>query len=131
LSTTEVVTSSRSFPRLTGAWSSGSARLPVSLERKGSRVGRRWVKLLGLRSVLVMLAAACTGSGDGEQAEGEDAPLPETTAPAAGGGGETEAAGGGGGAAGGSTLQAVQDRGRLICGVNDAVPGFGVTDEEG
>ena len=32
---------------------------------------------------------------------------------------------------GGDLLQRVKDRGRLICGVNDAVPGFGFVTEEG
>ncbi len=32
---------------------------------------------------------------------------------------------------GGSLLQEVQDRGTLICGVNDGVPGFGVVDDAG
>src|SRR5690606_17536933 len=32
---------------------------------------------------------------------------------------------------GGSLLEEVRDRGTLNCGVNDAVPGFGVVDDEG
>jgi general L-amino acid transport system substrate-binding protein len=32
---------------------------------------------------------------------------------------------------GGGLLQTITDRGNLICGVNDAVPGFGFTDETG
>lgn len=57
-----------------------------------------------------------------------------------GGGGDTAAAdatgtetdtGGGGGGGGGNVLQTVRDRGRLVCGVNDAVPGFGVATEGG
>jgi general L-amino acid transport system substrate-binding protein len=85
-------------------------------------VPRRWLKLLGLIGLLVVLAAACTSAEEPE--EGEDAALPEGT-PAA----ETE--GGAAGGAEGGTLQAVQERGTLNCGVNDAVPGFGFTDEEG
>jgi general L-amino acid transport system substrate-binding protein len=38
---------------------------------------------------------------------------------------------GGDTAAGGSTLQTVQDRGTLVCGVNGSVPGFSFSDEEG
>jgi general L-amino acid transport system substrate-binding protein len=34
-------------------------------------------------------------------------------------------------AEGDSVLDAVRDRGSVVCGVNDAVPGFGVTTEEG
>ncbi|MDQ4019420.1 MAG: amino acid ABC transporter substrate-binding protein [Actinomycetota bacterium] len=54
-----------------------------------------------------------------------------------GGGGDTAAqedtAAGeeGGGGGGGSILQTVRDRGNLVCGVNDAVPGFGVATEAG
>jgi general L-amino acid transport system substrate-binding protein len=88
------------------------------------------LKLLGLIAALVVLAAACTSGDDGEAAEeGEDAPLPEASAPVAGGG--TEAGGEDDAAASGGTLAAVQSRGTLICGVNDAVPGFGFTDEDG
>ncbi|MDQ4082707.1 MAG: amino acid ABC transporter substrate-binding protein [Actinomycetota bacterium] len=52
----------------------------------------------------------------------------------AGGGGETAAEGGAqeeGGQEGGSVLERIRDRGRLVCGVNDAVPGFGVATEAG
>jgi general L-amino acid transport system substrate-binding protein len=38
---------------------------------------------------------------------------------------------GGDGAAGGNTLSAVLDRGELVCGVNDAVPGFGFAQPDG
>jgi general L-amino acid transport system substrate-binding protein len=83
------------------------------------------LKLLCLIALLAILGAACTAQdGDG----GEEAELPETSEPVAAG---TEEAGGGAAAPAGQTLQAVQDRGTLNCGVNDAVPGFGFTDEEG
>jgi general L-amino acid transport system substrate-binding protein len=85
------------------------------------------LKLLCLIALLVVLGAACTSDGDGD--EGEEAELPDATEPIAA---DTEdAAAGGGDATGGQTLQAVQSRGTLNCGVNDAVPGFGFTDEEG
>jgi general L-amino acid transport system substrate-binding protein len=88
-------------------------------------VSKRFLKLLSLIGLLVVLAAACTSA---EEGVGEtEAAIPEETAPAAAG---TEGAPEGAPAAG-ETLQAVQDRGTLICGVNDAVPGFGFTDEEG
>ena len=87
---------------------------------------RRWLKLLSLIGLLVVLIAACTSADDTEG--GDEAALPEETQGVAAG---TEAAEGGGAAAEGGTLQAVQDRGTLVCGVNDAVPGFGFTDEEG
>lgn len=40
-------------------------------------------------------------------------------------------AGGDDGSAAGGTLQTVQDRGTLVCGVNGSVPGFSFADEEG
>ena len=74
-------------------------------------------------SLLAIVAAGCVhteeGGGNGEPtAQGE-----------AGGEGETQAQGQGGD--GGSLLTEVQERGTLRCGVNDAVPGFGVATEEG
>ena len=90
-------------------------------------MSRRFLKLLGLIGLLVVLVAACTSA---DEPEGQDeAEIPEATPPAAGG--ESEGGAEGGAPAAGETLQAVQDRGTLICGVNDAVPGFGFTDEEG
>jgi general L-amino acid transport system substrate-binding protein len=89
-------------------------------------VPRRWLKLLSLIGLLVVLTAACTSADDTEG--GEEAALPEETGGVAAG---TEGAGEGGAAAEGGTLQAVQERGTVVCGVNDAVPGFGFTDEEG
>jgi general L-amino acid transport system substrate-binding protein len=83
------------------------------------------LKLLSLIGLLMVLAAACTSADDGDGEE--EAAIPEGTPPAAAESeGDAE-----GGAPAGETLQAVQDRGELICGVNDAVPGFGFTDEEG
>lgn len=85
----------------------------------------RSLKVFGLIAALTLLATACTGSDGGA----EDAALEEGT-DAAVAAADTEDAAGGDTAADG-TLQAVQDRGTLICGVNDAVPGFGFTDAEG
>jgi len=86
----------------------------------------RW-RFVPFLLVLLLLTAACTADDGGDAAgdAGTDAPLPED--------GGTEVAQGdeGGGQEGGSLLQTVKDRGTLICGVNDAVPGFGFTDEEG
>lgn len=88
-------------------------------------MSRRSSKVIGLIAALMLLVAACTGSDDGA----EDAALEEGTDTAVAAAGTEEAAGGE--TAAGGTLQAVQDRGTLICGVNDAVPGFGFTDAEG
>lgn len=55
-----------------------------------------------------MLLTGCIGGSEGNQSQG-----------------------GQGGGQQGSTLQQVQDRGTLNCGVNDAVPGFGFVNEDG
>jgi general L-amino acid transport system substrate-binding protein len=68
----------------------------------------------GLVLVVALLAAGCLHTDEGEET--------------AGGTQTGQAAGGEGGA---NLLQQVQNRGTLNCGVNDAVPGFGVQTEEG
>jgi general L-amino acid transport system substrate-binding protein len=66
---------------------------------------------------IVFVAAGCNLGGDDDDEGGEAGGETQTqTQP-----GET----------GGDLLQTVQDRGRLICGVNDAVPGFGFVTEGG
>jgi general L-amino acid transport system substrate-binding protein len=72
---------------------------------------------------LALVAAGCIHSDEGDgngaqQAAGQTGETGET-----GGTGDTAAQGGDG-----SVLQRVQDRGRLVCGVNDAIPGFGVAE---
>lgn len=80
---------------------------------------------------LMLVATACTTAGGGQEAEGTgEAALPETSEAVAAGGEETEPQGGAA-EEGGSVLDAVKSRGRLTCGVNSEVPGFGFTDEEG
>ncbi|MBW3592684.1 MAG: amino acid ABC transporter substrate-binding protein [Actinobacteria bacterium] len=74
-------------------------------------------------AVLGLVAAGCLHTGD-EGGNGETAAQGDT-----GQTGETQAQGGGGGE--GNVLASVQERGTLNCGVNDAVPGFGVATEEG
>jgi general L-amino acid transport system substrate-binding protein len=69
-----------------------------------------------LSAALVLVAAGCFHSDDGENGGGEGA---------AEGEGQTGEGGGGG------VLARVKERGQLICGVNDAVPGFGVATEAG
>lgn len=76
--------------------------------------------LLPTLVVPVLVLAACTGDD-----EPTDAALPQET-DAEAGGGETEAE-----TTTGGTLAEVQSRGTLNCGVNDAVPGFGVVTPEG
>ena len=69
---------------------------------------------IGLVLAVALLAAGCFHTDEGEET--------------AGGTQTGQAAGGEGGA---SLLQQVQNRGSLNCGVNDAVPGFGIQTEEG
>jgi general L-amino acid transport system substrate-binding protein len=83
----------------------------------------------GRRLMLTVLALACialstTGclhSDDGDEGGGGAQGAAQTNGET---GGEAQGEGGG-------VLQRVQDRGRLVCGVNDAVPGFGVATEGG
>ena len=75
------------------------------------RRSRLW-RLAGLLLALGLLAASCSDDDGGNGSNGDD----------------EEAAGGGGG---GGLLGEVQERGTLRCGVNEAVPGFGLVDEAG
>jgi general L-amino acid transport system substrate-binding protein len=75
------------------------------------RRSRLW-RLAGLLVALSLLAVSCSDdSDDGGNGDGEEA--------------------GGGGGGGGGLLGEVQDRGTLRCGVNEAVPGFGLVDDAG
>ena len=77
-----------------------------------------WVLFLGIAAIAV-IAIACGGNGDD----------PSPTAPADG---DTPAATEEPTAGSHSvTLGDVQDRGRLVCGVNDGVPGFGFLEPDG
>jgi general L-amino acid transport system substrate-binding protein len=78
--------------------------------------------LVPLLAVLVLVFAACTSDGDAG------------TTTTAGGTDTTQGGGDTGGQTGdgeGSILAAVQERGSLVCGVNDAVPGFGFQEADG
>ena len=68
--------------------------------------------------------AACGDDDDGTPTPtaGDDTPADSQTP------GDTDAPGGGSHS---QILQAVQDRGELVCGVNDAVPGFGFLESDG
>jgi len=82
-------------------------------------------------AALILVLAACTEAADTTTTAGG---TPETTE---GGDGATTTSGGGetsttaGAPAGDGKLAEVQARGSLICGVNNAVPGFGFVDEAG
>src|ERR671918_1257445 len=108
-STTGIVTRPVRFSRLVVPSPLQAIHCGVAV-RRDRRVPRRWLTLLSLIGLLVVLAAACTSADEPE--ESEEAALPEGT-PAA----ETEGAAAGG--AEGGTLQTVQERGTLNCGVND------------
>ena len=79
-------------------------------------------RLVGIGFVVALLALGTSGclhsDDEGGDGGGEPAAQGQT--------GETGEAGQGG--EGGGVLQQVRDRGRLVCGVNDAVPGFGVAE---
>jgi general L-amino acid transport system substrate-binding protein len=66
-------------------------------------------RLLAVLTTLVLVLAACTEATTDTTVAGDD----------------------GGQAPSGDTLAAVQDRGTLNCGVNNAVPGFGFVDADG
>jgi general L-amino acid transport system substrate-binding protein len=93
------------------------------------------LRLLAVLAALSMVLAACTEAADTTTTAGEEAPATtaadgeETTTSAAGGGETTTTAAAAPG--GGGKLAEVQARGNLICGVNNAVPGFGFVDETG
>lgn len=90
-------------------------------------------KLLAALTVLMLVLAACTQAADtttttsGETTETTEAAGEETTTSAAGETTTTAAEE----PAGDGKLAEVQARGSLICGVNNAVPGFGFVDEAG
>ena len=70
---------------------------------------RRWLRLLVVGAAIGLVAAACSSSGDGDSADGEEVELTQD----------------------GGTLQEVLDRGHLNCLVNDQLLGFGQIDDEG
>ncbi|MBA2537080.1 MAG: amino acid ABC transporter substrate-binding protein [Actinobacteria bacterium] len=77
--------------------------------------------ILGLGLILaiaLLVAVGCVHSDDGGNGDGEAAGQETTTGEEGQGEGE-------------GVLQQVKDRGRLVCGVNEAVPGFGVATEGG
>jgi general L-amino acid transport system substrate-binding protein len=69
-------------------------------------------KTIAVLAVMTLIVAACTAAADTTTTAGNG----DSTTP---------------GGVSGDVLAAVQARGSLNCGVNDAVPGFGSTDEDG
>jgi general L-amino acid transport system substrate-binding protein len=80
-----------------------------------------------LVAVFALAAAGCFHSDPEEEGAGGGGGAANTAAE--GGTGTGEEGGGEGG--GGNVLQTVRDRGNVVCGVNEAVPGFGVATEAG
>jgi general L-amino acid transport system substrate-binding protein len=89
----------------------------------------RAIKPLAVLAALTMVLAACTEAADTTTTAGGTG-QEETTSTAAGGGETTTTAAAEGPATGG-LLAEVQSRGTLLCGVNNAVPGFGFVDAAG
>ncbi|HEX8581290.1 MAG TPA: amino acid ABC transporter substrate-binding protein [Acidimicrobiales bacterium] len=87
----------------------------------------RWFRLLVV-ALLLTAGAACSEEDDpNDESSGTTAAPSGQQGDDEGGEGEDDTVQTGGG----DVLQTVQDRGTLVCGVNDAVPGFGVVDENG
>jgi general L-amino acid transport system substrate-binding protein len=90
----------------------------------------RAIKPLAVTAALTMVLAACTEAADTTTTTAGGTGQEETTSTAAGGGETTTTAAAEGPATGG-LLAEVQSRGTLLCGVNNAVPGFGFVDAAG
>jgi general L-amino acid transport system substrate-binding protein len=92
-------------------------------------MSRKLFPVVALLIVLSMVLAACGGGAapeaPAEEAAAAEAPAEEVAAEAPG---ETE---GPAPAASGDTLATVKERGHVICGGNQSVPGFGFLDTEG
>lgn len=69
---------------------------------------------------LALFAAACADDDEPEATGGGNTPAANETP-----------SGNGDGGGGGRILEQVRSRGELVCGVNDAVPGFGFVDAQG
>jgi general L-amino acid transport system substrate-binding protein len=91
-------------------------------------------KILMVVAVFALVLAACTEAAETTTTEGGDVTTVaggEETTTTAGTGGEETTTTAATGEPAGDVLAAVQDRGTLNCGANDAVPGFGFVDEAG
>jgi general L-amino acid transport system substrate-binding protein len=89
----------------------------------------RAIKPLAVLAALTMVLAACTEAADTTTTSSADGGQEASTTTLAGGG-ETTTTGGAEPPAAG-LLAEVQSRGTLLCGVNNAVPGFGFVDAAG
>ncbi len=104
----------------------------------------KWLRLLAGLFALSLVAAACTSTSESDGANGTDDTAASDDAGDAGDSGDAGDAGDAGdsGDAGdddgtvdltqaGGRLQAVRDRGTVICGGNETLPGFGIVDSAG
>ena len=89
----------------------------------------RAIKPLAVLAALTMVLTACTQAADTTTTTTGETGQEATTTSAAGGGETTTTAATEPSA--GGLLAEVQSRGTLICGVNNAVPGFGFVDAAG
>ena len=101
---------------------------------------RKLLSLLAVLMAIVLFAAACGSDDDDGDSASDDAADEEATEEAADDeAADDEAADDEAADEGddveltqdGGTLQAVRDRGTLICGGNDTLPGFGIVDDAG
>jgi general L-amino acid transport system substrate-binding protein len=98
---------------------------------------RFWKRSATVVAVLALGLAACNDNGnDSDLEDPADLVDDDGTGEAVGDDGTTQEGdadddGTAAPADGDSVLDAVRDRGSVVCGVNDAVPGFGVTTEDG
>ncbi len=112
---------------------------------------KRWLRMLALLFSFALIVAAC-GSGDSDDAASDDSS--DSSDDGSGDDGDDGSGDDGSGddgddgddssgddgddgsdsvdvTQGGSVLDAVRDRGELICGGNDTLPGFGIVDDGG
>lgn len=95
-------------------------------------------RLITLLAVFALTMAACATGTDTTTTVAEDPGTTDVTEPVSTDPVATDppttdstTPTGTGGATEGSVLTAVQDRGSVVCGVNDVLPGFGIVDETG
>ncbi|HEB66072.1 MAG TPA: amino acid ABC transporter substrate-binding protein [Chloroflexi bacterium] len=86
---------------------------------------RKWLAIFAVLMVFALVATACSGAATPETKTEKVVETVIVTVEVPAEGGEAAPA------MGGNTLQTVKDRGKLICGVNSAVPGFGFLNEDG
>ena len=103
---------------------SNGERIPINMKLSNL------LRLLSLLFALTLVASACgSDSDDGENATDDDSS--ESDDSSGDGDDDGEDTDSVDLAQGGSTLAAVQERGSVVCGGNDTLPGFGIVDDSG